>query len=518
MPDPTDTRTIAGRIVHEPDADLAPVTVQAFERDLPTIERARASGLTRLGSAVTDARGNFQITFTAEQFAAASDVRDPLTSLPDISFRVFDPAGRELLLSRVRTPAGEIRGDQILFNTTSPLEVTLVVVAADPDDRGSSEFERLLTMIGPATPGVPPQDLADDDVDFLVHEIGLLDQQDWRLRIEWLRRAARLSAATAIPCEAFYGWGRMNLPAAFADVALIPVPRLTTVLDELGTRHAQDLTDALRAAVHTSVIPERFRDRIDDAVRGLLHRNDLSQAVFARLRDGQNGAALSGCTVTTLEGDRILGTDITDASGHFTFYVTSTPRPAEAMIQRRFSFRVVTADGQAIEPNPSIDVDADQLASAVLLVDVAMPHPPAVTLAEQLKPAGLEMPESLVAWLNEQAIGSLADIRRQGGRLAGDGRPEVDADIIGRLEALAELDRIATAVTVTSTLVDAGYRSVREIAAAPASEFVASVTVPNRDLDPQLAAELHATATVQTMLLNNILAAQAAAAANGLDT
>ena len=44
------------------------------------------------------------------------------------------------------------------------------------------------------------------------------------------------------------------------------------------------------------------------------------------------------------------------------------------------------------------------------------------------------------------------------------------------------------------------------------------MTMPDRELDPQLAAELHATATVQTVLLNNILAAQAAAAANGLDT
>ena len=59
--------TITGTITPANGADRASVRVQAFDRDLPSLERRTGSAPQILGEAIADAEGRFQITYTLEQ-------------------------------------------------------------------------------------------------------------------------------------------------------------------------------------------------------------------------------------------------------------------------------------------------------------------------------------------------------------------------------------------------------------------------------------------------------------------
>ena len=58
--------TITGTITPANGADRAGVRVQAFDRDLPSLERRTGSAPQMLGETITDAEGRFQITYTLE--------------------------------------------------------------------------------------------------------------------------------------------------------------------------------------------------------------------------------------------------------------------------------------------------------------------------------------------------------------------------------------------------------------------------------------------------------------------
>ena len=58
--------TITGTITPADGADRAGIRVQAFDRDLPSLERRTGSAPQMLGKeATTDAEGRFQITYTS---------------------------------------------------------------------------------------------------------------------------------------------------------------------------------------------------------------------------------------------------------------------------------------------------------------------------------------------------------------------------------------------------------------------------------------------------------------------
>src|SRR5262249_890469 len=115
-------------------AGRAGLRVRAYDRDLPSRERRGGAGPQLLGEGIADAEGRFAIEFDAARYedgeaelAAELAQRRGSGHSPDLSFRVFDRGGRELVLRRVTAQGREAGPEQILFNAVSPLEVALAV-------------------------------------------------------------------------------------------------------------------------------------------------------------------------------------------------------------------------------------------------------------------------------------------------------------------------------------------------------------------------------------------------------
>ena len=124
--------TINGIITPANGAERAGVRVQAFDRDLPSLERRAGSVPQMLGEATTDAQGGFQITYILEQFQNGEGIslfRRSREKNADLSFRVFDRTGPELNIKGIEALNREYRSDQIIFNAPTPLEVSIFVDA-----------------------------------------------------------------------------------------------------------------------------------------------------------------------------------------------------------------------------------------------------------------------------------------------------------------------------------------------------------------------------------------------------
>lgn len=77
---------IIGTIVEEESGKpLAGLQVRAFDKDLIFDDK--------LGTSVTDAKGNFRIDFASINFSLIQDIE----TVPDIYIRVFDESGKKLL-------------------------------------------------------------------------------------------------------------------------------------------------------------------------------------------------------------------------------------------------------------------------------------------------------------------------------------------------------------------------------------------------------------------------------------
>jgi hypothetical protein len=85
--------TITRTITPTNGAERAGVSVQAFDRDLPSLERRTGSAPQMLGKAIADAAGRFQFTYTLEQFQNGEGIslfRRSREKNADLSFRVLE--------------------------------------------------------------------------------------------------------------------------------------------------------------------------------------------------------------------------------------------------------------------------------------------------------------------------------------------------------------------------------------------------------------------------------------------
>lgn len=511
--------TITGIITPSDGLERAGLRVQAFDRDLPSLERRQGAALSMLGEAVADAEGRFQITYTLEQFRAG-EARPILLRIgapnADLSFRVFDQSGQELSIRSIEALNRSFGPDQIIFNAPAFVDVSLFVEVARPG--GDSEYEQLAALIAPVLEDLPLVELSDEDVVFLIHELGLEQQPEVQQRIEWLRRCVLLAAEAGLPPEAFYGWGRTGLPAAFEELAAVPLRELQTVLTKLLAENDDTLRGRLQTAISDRIIPDLGDDRIQAIVRQLKRREQVLRQATAQLQDAETGAALVGYTVTTFDqdaGGENRGLDITDGEGKFLFdFFLPRDLPADAPA-RKFSFRVITPDGEAIPESGPIEINPNRLEPEVVFVKVDLPGPQAPPFEDQLQQAQLQTPPELLEWFRGQEIHALADIRRKGGLSHFANLPEVDPTIIRQLESLADLDRVSPTIQASKALLEKGFDSVLAIADAPRSEFINIFADRETGLTALEVAGLHVMATVQTHLLNNILAGMAADTANG---
>lgn len=512
---------ITGTVTSPQDFNNSGVTVQAFDRDLPSLERRKGLAPQELGTATTDAEGRFQIAFTLEQFSDGEGIsvfRRVREQNADLSFRVFQRTGQELRVRSIEALDREFGPNQIIFNVPTPLEVTIFIEA--PVEANPSEYEQLLAQIAPVVEDLPLAELTDEDFDFLGNELGLEQQREVRQRLEWLRRSALLAQESGLPAEAFYGWGRQDLPAGLAELAEVPLKDLAAVLNKLVDLPDDNLRQALEAAVAENIIPTGFRSRLADIVKQLKQRNQLLQTVVAQLQNDRTKAALVNYTVTTFDQDAAnanLGLDITDDEGKFSFSFYRPPELAPAAPPRNFSFQVITPAGETVPENARAVIEPDRRNGEVVPIRVKLSTPEPAPFEEQLNSAQLQASPELIEWLRTNEINTFADIRRKGGLRQLEGLPQVEPALIHQIEALADLDRVSSTIQVNKGLLDKGYDSVLAIAGAPYSEFIGLVADENSTLTPLQAARVHVIATVQTNLLHTILAGLAADSANGFN-
>ncbi len=144
--------------VRVPDGDpLVGIRVRAFDANL----RAERS----LGEALTDANGQYEITYTAPQLGREGKER------ADLVVRAYFENEQEPLIS-----------SEIVFNAELAETVDLMT---DAQGRAPSEYERLRSQIETVLEGVPPEALTPDQVAYLSGSTGVDRQQ-----VGWLVESA----------------------------------------------------------------------------------------------------------------------------------------------------------------------------------------------------------------------------------------------------------------------------------------------------------------------------------------
>lgn len=493
--------------------------VAVYDRDLPSLEQ-RGATPQLLGESPVDANGLFRIAYTDEQFRKGEGELAILsrgrTTHPDLSFRIFDQSGQELTITRIMVGDREFRSDQIIFHAPPELEVAISVEARQ--QTSDSEYERLLAAIAPVIDTLPPAELTEADVAFLINELSIEQQPDAQQRLQWIRRSALLAVQTDLPIEAFYGWGRKDRPARFSELTGLSLEVLPSVLKKLLSLPDDDLRQALREAITEDIIPTFIRERVDDMVRRLKRRDQVLRSVTAQLQDQDTGSPLAGYSVTTFDvaaAGENRGLDLTDQEGRFSFEFYVPKEVAADAPPREFRLEIHRPNGEKLEDG-RVSVQLNKLQAAVITVPLNVPKPELFKQQEEFKTVLLDVPSDLKVHLTEQLhLKTLADIRRMGGLHQLRDLPGASPALIKRLQSFADLDRITADVSVSSSLLDQGFDSVLSIADTPLSEFSQRVRNGTSALSEPHIAKLHFKATIQTRLLNNFLTEQAARSAMG---
>jgi len=546
----SDSFIITGTLSVPDGVEAADVRVVAYDRDLPSRERRIGAGPQLLGDGVVDADGRFTIEVDPARFREGEG--DPAAGLvarlaggprPDVTFRVFDRADRELVVRMVTAAGRDVRPEQILFNASSPLEVVLTVEAPpDPGHDGAvSEYETLKARIAPVVGDLSPADLADDDLEFLVHELGLDQSPEDHDRLGFLRAAEFLGRVEGVAAPAFYGWARMGVPDLWAQLPSLDDPDrrdafFGSLLDGFAATDGAALGDALRRAAEQRIIPAGFGDRADALSRLVRRRTRAPVTVRVRLLSAADGARLAGYTAAVFDdGDagRDLGEHLTDARGDLgvTYYAEPTevaaPRPLRWQISGPGLATPVDVAAPVTPPTADETETGDGADTAAAVIRVPMPTT-APSVRALAADGHVQLSAPTLDRLDTAGIGSYADIRRGGGLAGVPAFADADPNEVRRLDALTELDRLTADPMEASALLALGYDSVIAIADTPWNTFLSAVApqpddqgVDHQDgeggrfLSYERAVKLRAAAQAQAGVLDILLAGIAADLANG---
>lgn len=257
--------TVSGTVTDANGKPAADVMVRAFDKDLRTEQL--------LGEARTGTSGHYQIRYNAEQFAPADATSD---AAPDLVIRVSGADGRSLAESPVRFNAGR--------NET----VDLVI-----DVPGLSEWEIITRAVVPLLIGqgidgqpLPPWELNDDDITFIIGETGLEREQLrlWVLAEKMSHEVELMPPVSSAPTYlsytshttadtvqgdflefiAFYGWFRDGQPQSFEELIRLSTDALMSsferAIQALYIPSAiQKFAGQLRAALIERKIDESLR-------------------------------------------------------------------------------------------------------------------------------------------------------------------------------------------------------------------------------------------------------------------
>jgi len=481
------------------------------DRDLPSRERQRPSGALVLGAATTDREGRFQLEFEAP-------------AGPDLTFRVVGRDGRSLVVREVTAGDHVGRGEDVLFNAVSPLEVALSVSPAQMPAE-ESEYATLVTRITPELGDLAPGDLAEDDLDFLARELGPDPDDETRRRLAFVRAANLLSRSSGLVAPAFYGWARLRVVELWAQLPTFEDPErrddfLGRLLDELAGADPERLAEALRHAADERIIPPMMGERAESlayAVRRRLLAGVTVRMVLSAERDGEPLAGYAVHAFDATAGGRDLGEDVTDALGAIVIgYDTDEPAAPRALRLR--------VSGLAL-PEP-VEVDSDVVPPTT---DVRVPVPDAAPGLRSLVSDGhLQVTPQTLDRLEAAGIGGYAEIRRRGGlaALTGPNGPlsELDHDDAHRLAALTELDLLTPDPGEAATLLGLSYPGLRAVAEAPWGRFLAEVAAPADGEQPEgrlpyhRAVALRAAAAAHAGRLDSLLVGYGTDLANGFSS
>ena len=525
MPQPF---VISGNIEFVGNEELLEGRVEAYDRDLPSREQQGLAPQLLGQSPFTGAGRPFRIEFTDEKFRQGEGetvlLRRASKISPDLSFRVFDASGRQLTIVRIVAQNLE-RPGQIIFNAPSNLEGVEIAVAPSPEV-GDSEYERLVAAIAPVIEGIPLTDLTEDDVVFLINELGLEQQLDTQQHIQWLRRSALLAGQTDLPIEAFYGWGRVNIPSAFAELAATPLTELQPPLKQLLAETDDRLRDGLRTAISDKIIPD-LGDRINEILaqierlkvgQGLLTaRRFIGKLLNERSREPLVGLSVQGFDLDAGQEPKDLGQNVSNNEGVFALNYITPPTPAgadPAQPNRRLRLQILLNPQTQEKFETEIQAGGDQDILDIPVPILVPPEPESHQLTNLIPTLPIELPPDLLPFLAGKNINTLTDIRKAGGLSRLEGLPvAADAPSVRLLEAHADLIRISPDVQVNAAMIENRYDSVAAIAKASRPDFVTAIRDRIGDFK---AAKTQVAARAQTDFLHNLRFDKLANQANGL--
>ena len=483
--------SVRGTITDARQQPVAGVTVRAYDKDLPSLNRDQL-----LGEATTNDEGDYEIAFDEAAFRANERERADL-------YIVVDREQGQLGRSRTHfNPEPEMRIDLQLETTV---------------DTRRSEYEQLVALLLPLVEPMSLAQLSADDVDFL-----FADTRADRRRIAWLAASFTLANKTGVPPEAFYGWARQELPREWNEVpdvgeATALAGLLEKILARLRATAADTLGEALVAAIDKNIIPGAVRERIAQLLRHLIRSSYTTHRAVVRLRDDESGAPVADAAVRVTDLDAAQGPEEiareqTNGEGLFAIAFGTAPGVRERT-DRRLRFEALD-DGDEAVWTTEVRVAADRQDVLELRMPPRRSAEPLTHALDQLgATAHIHLPPTLLPFLAGKNIHSLRDLRRAGGLARIDGLPlAIDDPVARMLDAHADLARISPDVTVNGTLIDKGFHSVAEIAATPLPQFLRSV---HESVGDFRAATIQVAARAQTAFLKNVLTGLAVDRANG---
>ncbi|MDN3249779.1 MULTISPECIES: neuraminidase-like domain-containing protein [unclassified Streptomyces] len=504
----TERFTVYGKVR---DADswepLSGAVVHAYDKDLPSLRSDQF-----LGRAITGSDGEYNVEFQRE------------------GFRAYERGGAELY---VLVFADE-EGKQLLGSASARIdgetETRIDVLVATPDTSNLSEYDRLHATLSPLLGRISLADLTGEDIRFLAEE-----GPEELTYVAWLAAAHRLMVRTGVPAEAFYGWARSHppVPDAWQDVASTDPGKwralLRRLLELLVATPVQELREALYRAVGDQIIPDSFGALVDETVEDLIRWSYTPHSLLGRLRDADTGLPVPGMSVRVSDLEAgvqpmVTGHEVTGGDGIFPIRFAVPPDRERVQDGREAAGRGapahralrISASTVDREEFWSVDIQVATDQDSVLTFDVPLPQAPqpAEHALSQLVPAvGLQLPDELASFLDNHSIHTLNDIRKLGGLAQTPGLPvATHHPAVRLLDAHADLSLLSPDVGVHAALIDRGFFSVADIAAASRPEFVAQLGEKVGDFQ---AAHLQTVASARTSLLKHVLGKLALDQANG---
>lgn len=248
---------------------LANAIMRAFDRDLRNEQQIGKD-------VVTDAEGHYEIRYTTKEFVAGDSTPN---SSPDLFVRALGADGQTLAESPTRFNAGLEETIDLVIAAPKLSEWAIISQAVAP----------LLIGQGPEGKPLPPWELNDKDISFIVEETGL-DREQARLwvlaakmahEVELISpkptfsHAAGTHGATssamndALEFIAFYGWFRDGQPQQFSELIRRPTDALMTSLEHaIAQNYIPTLNQEFKARLKGALGSRRVDEALKPANEG----------------------------------------------------------------------------------------------------------------------------------------------------------------------------------------------------------------------------------------------------------